>query len=430
MRIDILAHAREQAAKQSPPVEASPAPTPPTPANESNFQELFQSVYDGAAICDLKGVILDVNIRLLDFIMVLRADVCGHNIVEFMAGADITLIQTLHHNLHEHRFTLIQAFCLRKNGHSFPAEISVNRLNLSGQPYLCFFFRDITERRLQENQAAHNQKLESIGQLAAGIAHEINTPVQYIGDNIRFLRDAFDSVVGLLRHYGRLLDSARQGAVPPALVEDVSQAAEKSDIDFMLKEIPPAIDQSLEGVARVARIVKAMKEFSHPDSEEKAIADINKAIESTITVSRNEWKYIADMVTDLDPDLPPIPCLLGSFNQVILNLIVNAAHAVGARVGDGSKGKGTITISTRHDDDWAEVRVQDTGFGIPAVIRHRVFEPFFTTKEVGKGTGQGLSTCHAIVVKKHGGTLAFETREGEGTTFIVRLPYQAEGVSS
>ena len=206
------------------------------------------------------------------------------------------------------------------------------------------------------------------------------------------------------------------------LTAEAESARKAADLDYVLPEIPKAIQQSLEGVERVATIVRAMKEFSHPGTGQKSAVDLNHAIESTITVARNEWKYVAEVVTHFDPKLPPVPCLAGEFNQVILNLIINATHAIADVVGDGGNAKGTITITTRQDQDWAEIRVQDTGAGIPEKIRNRIFEPFFTTKGVGKGTGQGLAISRSVVVDKHGGTIAFETEIGKGTTFIVRLP--------
>lgn len=282
--------------------------------------------------------------------------------------------------------------------------------------------RDITDQRILDTQRLHAQKMESIGQLAAGIAHEINTPIQYVGDNLRFLQDAFAGMSTLLKQCFAFLDSTGPGASAPAIAE----ARQKFDFDYIEKELPLALHQSLEGVNRVAKIVHAMREFSHPDADEKAPADINRAIESTVTVSRNEWKYVADIKTDFDPAIPPVPCYIGHFNQVMLNLIVNAAHAIAdklkAEKGEHTETKGLITISTRGKDNCVEIRVSDTGTGIPKGIRHRIFEPFFTTKEIGRGTGQGLSTCHAVISRKHGGDITFETEEGKGTTFIVRLP--------
>ncbi len=282
--------------------------------------------------------------------------------------------------------------------------------------------RDVTERLILENQLAQAQKLESIGQLAAGIAHEINTPIQYVGDNTRFLRDAFQDLLHLLEEYQTLLAAGRAGAVTAEQLERVEGATRELDLDYLIGEIPAAISQSLEGVERVAKIVRAMKDFSHPGTVEKQAVDLNKAIESTITVARNEYKYVAEMVTDLDPSLPLVPCRPDEINQVILNIIINAAHAIADVVGREPAEKGTISIKTRGHGDSAEIAISDTGGGIPEKIRTRIFDPFFTTKEVGKGTGQGLAISHAVIVEKHGGTIDFETVMGQGTTFFIKLP--------
>jgi signal transduction histidine kinase len=265
-----------------------------------------------------------------------------------------------------------------------------------------------------------------VGQLAAGIAHEINTPIQYIGDNIRFLKDAFSDLSGILSSYEGLLLAARKSNLPPETIQQVVKAAEASDAGYLLEEIPKAIEQTLEGVTRVSTLVSAMKEFSHPGTKEKVLLDLNHAIDCTITVARNEWKYVADLETDFDPSLPLIPCLPGEFNQVILNLIVNAAHAIADVIQDGGIDKGKITLQTRNCQQWAEIRVTDTGTGIPEKVQGRIFDPFFTTKEIGKGTGQGLAIARSVVVDKHGGTIHFDTGEGKGTTFIIRIPYGIE----
>jgi signal transduction histidine kinase len=201
-------------------------------------------------------------------------------------------------------------------------------------------------------------------------------------------------------------------------------AVKQAKLDYLLKQIPEALSDSLEGLERVAKIVRAMKDFAHPGQPSMSTADLNKAIESTVTVARNEWKYVADMKLDLDPALPPVPCLIADFNQAILNMIVNAAHAIKDVVGDGGHGKGTIAISTRLDGNQAVVRVSDTGTGIRVEHRDRIFDPFFTTKEVGKGTGQGLAIARRTIVEKHHGTLTFETEAGRGTTFIIHLPVE------
>jgi signal transduction histidine kinase len=210
----------------------------------------------------------------------------------------------------------------------------------------------------------------------------------------------------------------------------VEESLAAGDLGYLFEQIPAAIKETLEGVERVTKIVRAMKEFSHPGSKEKAAADLNKAIETTVTVARNEWKYVADMELDLDQSLPAVPCFVGEFNQCILNLVVNAAHAIGDVVKKNPGAKGRITVRTRRDDGHVEVRVSDTGTGIPESARPKIFEPFFTTKEAGKGTGQGLSIVYGSIVEKHGGTVRFETETGQGTTFILRLPIAPQNGAS
>jgi len=283
---------------------------------------------------------------------------------------------------------------------------------------------DVTERLGLELQLRQAQKLEGIGQLAAGIAHEINTPTQFVGDNIRFLKDSWGPVAEFLDFCGKVESECATGPVSPEHLQRFCELHQKCDLEYLLEHIPKAIDLSLEGVKRIAKIVKGFKEFSHPGSEEKRAINLNQAIETTISVARHEWKYCADMVTALDAELPLVPCLVGEFNQVMLNLIVNSAHAISNTVEKNGAGKGTITISTQRDGDWARVAVADTGAGIPVEIRSRVFEPFFTTKEVGKGTGQGLALAHAAIVNRHQGQLWFESELGAGTTFFIRLPLE------
>ncbi len=286
---------------------------------------------------------------------------------------------------------------------------------------------DVTERRVLEGQLAQSQKLESIGQLAAGIAHEINTPIQYIGDNIRFLQDAYAELAALLRRYEALAMAARGGQPTEECFEAVERQTQHMDLAYLQQEIPVAIQQSLEGVERVGSIVQAMKLFAHPGTDDKVPTDINAAIESTVNVSRNNWKYVAEMVLDLHPRLPLVPSIPGEFNQAVLNIIINAVHAIEEARSRGHRpGPDTITITTRAQDGWAEIRIADTGTGIPKAARSRIFDPFFTTKEVGRGTGQGLSLTREFIVVRHGGTLSFETREGEGTTFIIRLPLSGD----
>ena len=314
-----------------------------------------------------------------------------------------------------------------RDGRKIPVLKSAMVIQLGGEELVLETFIDITERKQMERDLGQARKLEAIGQLAAGIAHEINTPTQFVGDNIRFLHDAFPDLLALAercREVAAQLSSV-PGEASATLAATLREALEAADSEYLSEEVPRAIEQALEGVDRVSKIVRAMKEFSHPSTTKTRI-DLNHAIESTITVARSEWKYVADLTTDLDPELPPVPCVPAELNQTILNLLVNAAHAIADKLGEGASQKGTISISTRRVGPWAEIRITDSGTGIPEAIRERIFDPFFTTKEVGKGTGQGLAIAHNAIVGKHQGTLECESVEGQGTTFIIRLPLDTD----
>ena len=282
----------------------------------------------------------------------------------------------------------------------------------------------LKESLIQQDELSKNlrdaQKLEAVGQLAGGIAHEINTPLQYIGDNVRFIKDASFDLISLARHYESLKQQVSNQDDLAALVSEIDTLRHDIDDIYLEEEVPKAIDQTLSGIQQVVEIVSAMKEFSHPGKKTPTLHNLNTSLENTIAVSRNEWKHIAEIRTDFDQNLPAVMCNIAEMNQVFLNVLVNAAHAI-ASVKDRS-GLGTITVSTRVEDKFAIVRIQDTGTGIPEGVQDQVFNPFFTTKEVGVGTGQGLAIAYDIVVHKHRGSLTFETVQGEGTTFIIRLP--------
>lgn len=317
---------------------------------------------------------------------------------------------------------------IRKSGEGIPVSAFIEHLEIEGHDLkLCIIHDLIEKKRIErerqefEVQLRQAQKLESIGQLAAGIAHEINTPTQYIGDNTLFLKESFDGLFKIINQYRELATSTKTHSSTDTQLKAIETAVEEIDLDYLLGEIPKAIEQSLEGIERVSKIVRAMKDFSHPNSAQKSHVDINQSIDSTVMVARNEWKYVATLETRFEKDLPPVACLPGEFNQVILNLIVNAAHAIGDVV-RGTEQKGVITISTASIGDSVEIRISDTGTGIPKAAQARMFEPFFTTKEVGRGTGQGLAISRSVIVDKHGGAITFETEEGKGTTFIIRLP--------
>ncbi len=285
---------------------------------------------------------------------------------------------------------------------------------------------DITDRVKFEAQLHQSQKMEAIGQLAAGIAHEINTPTQFVGDNTRFLQDSFDDLIEVCSLYKDLIKTAKSRSLSDEFIQNFEKRFNELDIAYLEEEIPLAIQQTLKGIDRITHIVQAMKIFAHPGGIAKEHIDINKEIKKTITITRNEWKYVAQLVTDFDSTLPTVPCYRAEFNQVILNLIINAAHAIADSNGHNSSEKGTITISSGRDGNWAEIRISDTGPGIPKEIRHRIFDLFFTTKEPGRGTGQGLAIAHSVIVEKHNGVLNLETEEGQGTTFVIRLPIDCD----
>jgi len=285
---------------------------------------------------------------------------------------------------------------------------------------------DITKRKKLDTQQLQSQKMEAIGQLAAGIAHEINTPTQFLGDNTRFFQDAFVDLIQIIREYEALIDKAKSDALTGELIAGAEKRIKDLDLEYLEEEIPVALQHTLKGVDRIAKIVQAMKIFSHPGIMVKELTDINKEIEKSITITRNEWKYVARMETDFDPNLPDVPCFRAELNQVILNLIINSAHAIAEANADNSSRQGTIRIRTYHKDNWAKIQISDTGAGIPEGIRHKIFDLFFTTKGPGKGSGQGLAISHSVIVEKHKGTLELESQEGKGTTFIIGLPLGAE----
>ena len=282
---------------------------------------------------------------------------------------------------------------------------------------------DITEVRRRGLEQAASQKLESVGRLAAGVSHEINTPVQFVTDNVQFMRTSMIDIAAVTLAYRDLQQAVQSRGDVAAAAQRAVEAEKAADLDYILENAPIAIESSIEGLGRIATIVRSMKEFAHPDQAVKESADLNQAIRSTLVVARNEYKYVAEIDTQLT-DLPLVQCYLGEFNQVILNLLVNASHAISDVVKDsGSLGK--LTVRSRLDGDEVEISIADTGMGIPEAVRAKIFDPFFTTKEVGKGTGQGLAIARSVIVNKHGGTLRFETECGKGTTFFIRLPVGA-----
>jgi len=396
------------------------------------YETVINSMKDALSIIDVKDLkIVDINKGFLDRWGMKKEEVIGKRCYEithkFSGPCDspehvCPIMGTLKTGIP----SVAEHVHFEKEGTKRHVEVSASPIrNERGEIIqVVHVDKDITERKNLESQLVQAQKLESIGQLAAGIAHEINTPTQYVGDNTRFSNEAFNDLLRLMGKYDQLFQTIKNGSPLDGVLQEIERIAKEIDLAYLTDEIPKAIRQTLEGVERVRIIVQAMKEFSHPGTKEKTPINLNKAIQNTITIALNEWKYVAEMATEFDSSLPLVSGLPGELNQVILNMIINAAHAIADVVGDGAKGKGTITVSTCHDGNWAEIRVSDTGTGIPENIRSRIFDPFFTTKKVGKGTGQGLTISHSVIVDKHGGTIHFDTEMGKGTTFIIRLPLE------
>ena len=393
--------------------------------SEERYRELFENASDLVYTTDLEGRLTSLN-RVAE-------QTIGYSREEATQMSLRQLVDPRHwQRVEETRARLlagdsavtVELETMTKDGRRVMLEVKPRLIYKDGKPVAVQGIgRDITGREAAEVELRHAQKLESVGRLASGIAHEINTPIQFVGDNTRFLQDSFGGLQILLTKYQELCDAAASRAVSPDLLAEVRRVEEESDCAYVLEEIPKALAQTLDGVTRVATIVRAMKDFAHPESKEKAAADLNKALLSTLTVARNELKYVADVETDFG-ELPLVVCNIGDLNQVFLNLLVNAAHAIGEVVkATGEKGK--IRVRTLAEGETVLITITDTGCGIPEGIRGKIFDPFFTTKEVGRGTGQGLSIARSVVVERHKGSLTFESEVGKGTTFYIRLPVES-----
>jgi two-component system NtrC family sensor kinase len=275
--------------------------------------------------------------------------------------------------------------------------------------------RDIGEQKAREAESQQESKLESLGRLSAGLAHEINSPIQFVGDNARFLEEAYQELIRVVEVYRGLLDTSNPIGWNERQ-ERVREAEAGIDFDYLQKEIPSAVEQTLQGIDRVSTIVRAMKTFSHPGHKEQVPADLNEALAATVTVTRHQVSDVADLHLDL-AYLPPVRCNIADMNQVFLNLIVNAADAI-----EETGQRGVINVATAVDGEDVVIRISDTGGGIPETVRPKIFDPFFTTKDVGRGSGQGLPLARGVVQEGHGGTLTVDSVLGQGTTFTVRIP--------
>jgi len=394
----------------------------------------LQSIGDGVIATDVTGKILVINPVAEEIIGGEPGEVIGEQLIDVLPlslgpaaqgdpGTDDSLDLILSGTNQSE--TLVQEAIL-VDRHGLTKTISVNSspiLDNGGKAIgYVLVVRNITDIIKAQMKMALSQKLEAIGALAAGIAHEINSPLQYIGDNTAFFQESIGQLMQLQQYYEGLVAAAEKGACLSEHITRVREMAEEIELDYLLKELPRAIEQTTDGIQRVRKLVFAMKEFSHPGTKEKKLSDLNKGIEATIAISRNEWKYVAELQTDLDPGLPLVDCVIDEINQVILNIIVNAAHAISDVIEQGGYAQGFIKLTSRLADGYVEVSIQDNGTGISKSVIAKIYDPFYTTKVVGKGTGQGLAIAHDIIVNKHQGNIDVYSEEGQGTTFVIRLP--------
>ncbi|BBD08674.1 PAS/PAC sensor signal transduction histidine kinase [Desulfovibrio ferrophilus] len=392
--------------------------------SEERFRSLVETMNEGLATLDEHRMVTYVNHQFCKMLGFTRQEVVGTCLSDYMDESNRQIFEKEYARRAEGWAEPYSLVFKRKDGTQVftliaPTPLFDEKGDFKGSSGV---MTDITKLKVLENQLVQAQKLESIGQLAAGIAHEINTPSQYVENNTRYLQKSFEGIGSLLKLYGKYRDDMGKGADVSNLLAQILESEEKLGLDDLLKEVPEAFEDALEGLGRITTIVRSVKQFAHPGVAEKEYVDVNSVIRNTVVVSTNEWKYNSELVTDLAEDLPTVPMVQGEMSQVLLNLIVNAAHAIADRVEASEMTRGTITVTTRLGDGCVEILVTDNGMGIPKAVQPNIFNPFFTTKAPGKGTGQGLAIAHTAVVEKHGGSISFETEEGKGTTFTITLP--------
>ncbi len=393
-------------------------------AEVQKLASAVREISEGLVIANNRGENEYVNLAVEKITGYSHDELMGKNLLHFLVtDFSAEQIKANELGLQEGKIQRGKVVCTRKDGSQYTLQYNIAPIiDQQGNRNYVSVLSDVTQNELLEQQNRQAQKLEAIGSLAAGVAHEINTPTQYVGNNLLFIKNEFGSIIEMLNKNQLLLNRVKNGEPFNDLIDQLHEDEKAADLDYLSVEIPRAIDESLEGIERVTKIVQAIKEFSHPSMDEKTPVDLNRAIDTTITVSRNEWKYVADLVPNYYENLPTVMCSPGEINQVILNLITNASHAIKEQIDKGVYTRGKIEVSTFAREKSVEIHVKDNGAGIPAEFREKVFNPFFTTKPVGMGTGQGLSISHKVIVNKHGGSLVFDTEIGKGTTFIISLP--------
>lgn len=395
----------------------------------NQFELIFNTSPDAATITNmLNGLIINVNDHFEIVTGYTKKEALGTTVIDLWKEPEKRkeFVRMLTESGSIENF---EAEFMHKTGRIIQGLVSAKILKLGSVPHIIAITRDITklkedekERERLKIELSQSQKLQSIGTLAAGIAHEINSPLQFTNDNIDFIANSYQDIINLVKTYKSLMMSCHTDQDKDNAKSTISGLEKKINLDFLLKEMPDALSQTKDGISRIRKIVNAMKQYSNLNLEEKKAADINKTVENAEIITRNEWKYHAEIINEFDQELPFCECFEPELNQVFMNLIVNAAHASKDSVDQKIVEKGIITIRTSHKEGRILISITDNGTGIPEKIRSRVYDPFFTTKEVGKGTGQGLAIAHKTIVEKHGGKLWFETEINKGTTFYIEVP--------
>jgi PAS domain S-box-containing protein len=386
---------------------------------------VLRAVPVGLAMVDCEGCVLEINGALEDIVGGSSQETTGKLFWEFMPADEVAATQGLYQELISGKLSTNREKrrLVAKDGRVVLADVGLTAVrNDKGRTdFVIASVVDVTAQNQLEIELRHSQKLETVGRLAAGIAHEINTPIQFVGDNVSFLSGAFEQLIALCDSYRTACAKAAGAPLSAQDLAGLKQEEDLADLEYLRTNVVTSIASTLDGVGRVARIVQSMKAFAHPDRGERATADLNAALRDTLTVASNELKYVATVETDFGR-IPAVPCFVSGLNQVFLNLLVNAAHAIGDVVGNTGQ-RGVIRVRTYLEGSVVVIAISDTGTGIPEAVQGRIFDPFFTTKAVGRGTGQGLALARAVVVDQHGGSLTFETAMGKGTTFFVRIPF-------
>ena len=391
--------------------------------NEERMRRIVDAAYDAFVVFDTRGKITAFSQRACELFGTTETDAIGKSIRAFLEYDHI--INDLSQGRPKDSNNVascgvVESIAKHSDGKQIPVEVSLSMSRFEGRPEFHAFIHDMTNRKAIQSRMMHLEKMESIGKLSAGLAHEINTPMQFIGDNVFFLQGAINDILPILRETQSLIEDLDPALYPA--VERIQKELDRIDIDFLADNLPDAIESSVQGLKRISAITSAMKDFANPGAESKSTVDLNNLLTNVLTVGKHNWEKVADLDVQLDPCGAYVDCLPGELSQVILSLIVNAADAISELVERQERDRGRITVRSEFKEDNAIIEIEDNGTGIPESIRNKIFDPFFTTRDVGKGTGQGLAVAHNVIVEQHQGSIHFESEVGRGTCFRVTLP--------